>query len=114
MATAARSFSSFCLSIALYSFASTTAFVVMAAGAGAGAIAGGLTSAPPATPLGPGIGLGLVLAAPASGLSSTASSRNFWKYHSDGHRFMAPSALAAPAEARGDGWAQYGSGISST
>lgn len=90
MATAARSFSSFCLSMALYSTGSTTAVVFAAAGAGtAAATTGGLTSAPPAPPLVPAMGLGLLLA--AAGLSSTASSRNFWKYHSDGHRLIAPS-----------------------
>uniref|UniRef100_A0A0A9FP11 Ohp1 n=1 Tax=Arundo donax TaxID=35708 RepID=A0A0A9FP11_ARUDO len=39
----------------------------------------------------------LPAAAPGLGLSSTASSRNFWKYHSDGHRFIAPApSPAAP------------------
>lgn len=102
MATAARSFSSFCLSMALYSTGSTTAPEAAAAAVCF------TCAAPP--PLAPAIGVGS-----AAGLSSTASSRNFWKHHSDGHRFIAPSAPPPPAAAgRGDGWPQKGSGISST
>uniref|UniRef100_J3LTQ2 Uncharacterized protein n=1 Tax=Oryza brachyantha TaxID=4533 RepID=J3LTQ2_ORYBR len=92
--TAARSFSSFCFRMALYSMGCPPPAPVAAAAICGCFTSTGTTPPAPLTTPAPGPGLGF-----STGLSSTASSRNFWKYHSEGHRFIAfpPPPLPAPA-----------------